>query len=892
MLTRQLQSVLAVKTQPPAAPLGIIDRPALNAMLTSGTTKPVTLVSAGPGAGKTLTVAAWARSGRSRTPIGWLSLDASDNDLRSFWNNIILALVASGGVPETSPLRDITPANQFGATEVLELRCRLTELPRPVILVLDDFQEIVDDDIVTSFGELVDHLPTTLRLVLLTRADPVLRLHRLRVDGKLAEVRTADLAFDDSETRELFEGHGIALSADQAAALQVRTEGWAAGVRLAALSLNRDDIAAGIERFSGSERSVAEYLIGEVTEQLSAQDREFLLCTSIVERLNGPLAEHLTGRADSQELLENLVRANAFVVALGERNEWFSYHRLLRELLQHRLSLEQPATALELHLRTAQWMLAQGEPIESIRHSVLANDLQGAGRTLLSVLVRVLSLEGPALAAAIEPLARTAPEHPSLTSLLAAAGCHYHRQEIGAMLRDATDAKAFLDTAGDTRPAAEIVIALFELAAARMRADSAATWQLADHALAIIDRTTPQVLPTGRAFRAVALVNRAGAEVWTGIRPDTAATLIDMAREAAEVGLLLPHVNANSHVALIDAMHNRCTAAHSRATDTVRFAERRGWRAQPQVLGAILALALVGTSRHDVETAAGWVSRGLAAGGQDTDRALRLGLAIAAVQVAVGRGDVAAALTADARAIDGLTRTPDAAPLLRRWSGVAGAEALLLAGRPAEAVDRIIGPGAGADPASSWERVVLARARMALGDIPAAQQSIEPLLRPAPPVVEPAVSAALLQAVIADRGHRDSAALAAVTLAIDLAFNEGIKRPFVLIGGRIADLLVRYRNLGGRHDAFAAEVLELLRPAAAHRNGSSLNGSQPMVDPLTERESIVLHYLPTMLKAGEIADDLYVSVNTVKAHLRAIYRKLGVANRRDAVERARTSGLL
>ncbi|MGS0685578.1 LuxR C-terminal-related transcriptional regulator, partial [Nakamurella sp. GG22] len=550
------------------------------------------------------------------------------------------------------------------------------------------------------------------------------------------------------------------------------------------------------------------------------------------------------------------------------------------------------STAVEMHRRAAQWMLAQGEPIESIRHSILANDLQGAGRTLLSVLVRVLSLEGPALAAAIEPLARTAPDNPSLTSLLAAAGCHYHRQEMGAMLRDATDAKAFLDTAGDDRAAAEILIALFELAAARVRGDSAGTWKLADHALAIIDRTPPQELPTGRGFRAVALVNRAGAEVWTGIRPDTAATLVDMSREAAELGLLLPHVNAMSHVALIDALHSRCTAAHNRATETLRFADRRGWRSQPQVLGAVLTLALVDTSRHDVENAARWVSRGLAAGGKDTDRALRLALAVAAVQVAVGRGDVTAALTADARAVDGLARTPDAAPLLRRWSGVAGAEALLLAGRPAEAVDRIIGPGTGDDPPSAWERVALARARIALGDMPAAQLCIEPLLRPAPPVLEPAISAALLQALIADRGHRDSAALAAVTLAIDLAFNEGIKRPFVLIGGRIAELLIRYRNLGGRHDAFAAELVELLRPTAGHRNGQSHNGSEPMMDPLTERETIVLHYLPTMLKAGEIADDLYVSVNTVKAHLRAIYRKLGVANRRDAVERARTSGLL
>jgi LuxR family maltose regulon positive regulatory protein len=264
-----------------------------------------------------------------------------------------------------------------------------------------------------------------------------------------------------------------------------------------------------------------------------------------------------------------------------------------------------------------------------------------------------------------------------------------------------------------------------------------------------------------------------------------------------------------------------------------------------------------------------------------------LALAIAAVQLAVLRGDPDAALAADARLRAGMARTPEAAGLLVRWAAVAGAEALLLAERPAEAIEAIGEPGDDRGFATSWERVTLARARLAQGQNSVARDLIGPLLDPGWPIREPAIMARLIQALIAERDHRDTAALTAVTAAIELAAPESIRRPFLAVGGRLIELLQRYQRLSSEQSMFVADLLDKLTPLREQPAVAAL-----MVEHLTERELIVLHYLPTMLKAGEIASDLYVSVNTVKAHLRSMYRKLGVSNRREAVERARTVGLL
>ena len=879
----------ALKTHPPAIPAGLVQRTALVERLTTSVTFPVTLVCAGPGAGKTSTVGSWALSGSYSGPVGWLSLDSSDNVLRTFWSDLIAAVIGSGAVPASSLLRDITPAAEFGPNEARDVRTRLAELPAPVVLVVDDFHEITDDAVLDSFGELIDHLPPSLRLVIVSRADPVLRLHRLRVAGQLTEIRTAELAFDVPDTVDLFGRAGLSIQMSQAHALTARTQGWPAGLRLAVLSLDPDDVDGGIARFSGSDQSVADYFVSEVTRRLSPADRDFLLWTSIVDRVSGSLADHLTDRADGQLMLERFARANAFVVGMGGRQEWFNYHPMLLELMRHRLHLEQPDAELRLHRRAAEWMSGHDHPIEAIHHLILAGETDTAGRHLLELIPKLVTPEGPSLVAAIGPLADAAVAHPSVTTLLASATRHYHRREYQAMLRDSTEARRLLtDESPAVRVGAEIVILIWEMISARSFANSRRTADLAGTVIEIVERTAPSLLPTGRSFRIIAQSNLGGAQLWNGRPAETERILGAAAAEAAELGLGLAHLNATSHLSLVDAMRGDLPAADRSARAALRSVERRGWGSEPQALSAFLSLAMVEIARHRPDLADGYVRRGLAAGGRETDRAIRLAFAIAAVQVAVGRGDNEAAQQADQRMTAGFARTPDAPDLLLRWSAVVGAEAALLAGHPQLARARIGTTCTGSGFASSWETVVSARACSAMGDHRAAADLIEPLLQPGVAELprDALVSAALLRSLSNDRRQRDMAALAALTSAVDAAQPGGIKRPFVLIGGRLPELLRRYRQLGGRHQAFAGELLELSAPT------TTTECDDFVVEHLTDRELIVLRYLPTMLKAGEIADELYVSVNTVKAHLRSVYRKLGVATRRDAVDRAKAAGLL
>ena len=885
-MAQETQSVLTLKTRPPAVPARSIPRARLSQQLTAAVAHSMTLVSAGPGMGKTLTVASWNAAEMARSRVAWLSLDESDNDIRAFWSELIVALIASGGVPLESPLRDIAPAAEFGAAEVVEVRSRLAGLPMPIVLILDDFHEITDDAVLASFSALVDHLPPTLRVVLLTRTDPPIRLHRLRLDGELTEIRAADLAFSHDEAAQLFEGAGMALRPDQISILVQRTEGWAAGLRLAAMSLRSADIDREVLRFSGVEHPVAEYLAGEVMAGLPAEDRDFLMRTSVVERISGPLALRLADRSDAQHVLERLVRANAFVVELGGRNEWFSYHRMMREMLQHRLGLEEPALKAQLHAVAAQWLLEHGQHIEAIHQSILAGDWAAAGRTLLSVLPKIVSPEGPSLAAALEPLAMRAAGNPSLSALLAAATYHLHRKQYIAMLQDVEEAQHYVgDAPGDVKASAEVVLAMFEMISARTLGNPARVVDLGNRAIDILDGAKRKQIPAAVGLRIIAESNRSGAQVWTG-GTGVAERLEASADRAAELGLGLAQLNMTGHLALLDALHGRCRSAYRRSGAAMELISRHGWGSEAQALAALLSRGLVELTRHRPDDADKQIQRGLAASGRQTDRSLRIGLAIGAVLVAVSRGNATAALAADARVVAGLARTPGAGDSLERWSAVAGAEALLLAGRPHDAQERLGEFRAIGGFAESRERVCLATIQLALGKITTAEELLQPLLRPASPYRESAVAARLLQALVADRKHRDAEASKAVAAAIDLAQPEEIVRPFVTNDPRVGRLLERHQHLDGRHEAFVDRLRQHLDP-----------GREPApewfpVETLTERELTVLQYLPTLFKTHEIAVDLNVSVNTVKAHMRSIYSKLGTNTRRDAVTRARSQRLI
>ena len=634
---------------------------------------------------------------------------------------------------------------------------------------------------------------------------------------------------------------------------------------------------------------MAEYLLEEVLDQQSAAFREFLLRTSIVERINPPLASMLTGRRDSGTILENLVTANAFIVRLGGSGDWFRYHPLLRDLMEHRLATEQPGTSDELHRTAARWFAAQDEPIEAIRQSTAAGDWDDVVRLLTgSALPLILTPAGPALAAALQPAAQRAGHHPSLSTSLASAIWHFQRHDYVAMRREAEEAVEFLVGApDDIRIPAEVLIAAAMMSYDRVTGTSA-LGDSAAHLLNLLDRAPRRLIPASPQYRAIGLNNRGVAHLWAGHLRDAEPDLDAAESLSTEFDLGLSGLTAQAHLGLLDVVHGRLEVGARRLAGARTIIDRRGWASEPQVLGVYAAAGLLELARNRLDDAADIIAAGLAASIRGSDTACRLTLGIGAVGVAVARGEVEAALSAADRLAVEFDQIVDPPDLLARWCQVAEAQALLSAGDAEKAIGRVAHPGADTGFAAALERVLLARAALAMGQLEAMAPLLAPLSAPAPQFLGPAVDARVLLALAAERQNRDTAAVALFTEAVDLAVPEGLLRPFLDAGPALSGLVARHRHVVARHLDFTqqltAESANESPPATTH---PALIGEH-----LTERELIVLRYLPTMLKAGEIAKDLYVSVNTVKSHLRSLYRKFDVTTRRAAVERARELDLL
>lgn len=880
-------SLLRQRTSPPAVPTGFVRRARLESRLTEGVARPVTLVSAGPGYGKTLTMASWDRLNVASGVAAWLTIDETDNDPQAFWSDVLAALTIGDVLPPDSVLREVVPAAGFGALEAQLIRAGLAELPTAVTLVLDDFHHIRDRRVLDSIVQLLEHQPPQLRLVLATRADPALRLHRLRVNGDVTDIRADDLAFTASEVAELFDRNGIHLTNPALEMMLDRTQGWPAVLRLAIMCLDPADIDRGISRFTGSDRLVGEYLVEEVTDRLPDTDRQFLLTTSVADRLNSGLANALTGRDDAQLILERLVSQNALVVGLAGRNEWFSVHPLLRELLQHRLTMEHPGAVTDLRLRASRWFTAQGEPIPAIQHASAAGQWDEVGRLLTAIALPLMVTPGaPALAAALEPAAARARVHPTSSTLLSAAVCHYHRHDYESMARDANDAAALIgDMPEADRAPAEVAIAVSQLAGSRTR-NPARTVQCAARVLDLLERIPRHQLPASEQYRAIATTNLAVGQIWTGRLSQAQEGLSIIKARSHELGLGLTEMTAEAHLALLDVIHGRLPDAHRRIGVVRDVARRRGWTSEPQALALYAASALLHLERNQLDAAAMDIDSGLSVSNSGSDMPCRLVLHIAAVGVAVACGDVDRSVAAAARLDRIQTLAGALPPMLGQWCAVAHADVHLAAGEPGAVIDALGAADEPEDYPDALTRIVQAKAHLMLNQPDAAFDLLEPRATSLS-YLGPAVEARVLIAVAADRMHRDTAAMAAITQAVDLAQAAGIVRPFMVNGLRATGLLVRQRHVVARHLEFTGSMV----PASTGESGSVGTPTAP-VDGLTERELAVLTYLPTMLKSAEIAADLFVTVNTVKSHQRAIYRKLGVASRREAVDRARDLKLL
>ena len=842
--------------------------------------KPVTLVCAGAGWGKTMLISAWAEA--TPSPVGWLSLDRQDNDAPVFWSHVVAALRATGKVPRDSPLAELSSIPTEDVERIRLLERGLSSLPAPTLLVLDDVHEIDDPKIMREMAVLLRHSPRSLHVLLSTRVEPALPLPRLHAAGHLAEIRAADLAFTAEETAQLLTDHGLDVSSDDATTLLDRTEGWAVGLHLAVGFLTGRHRPR-ITDFAGDLRAVDDYLADEVLARHPPGVRRFLLETSVCEQVSGELADAITMGTQGQRTLEELERVNDLIVRLGPKPRWFRYHPLLRDALRHRLLRDAPTAVPQLHRRAAGWYVAQDSIFDALGHAVAARDWPYVGRLVVAhAAPQIVSTHRAALAQILE---RVPTETLSSTAELmtCAAVRLFHAGDYDAIPERLAGARELLRTLPDAeRLPVEVTLHSLQVAVHRVRGDMPALVDDSTQLLTIAARVGFAELPSVLQHRAIALNNKGVGLLWME-RPDQADRFLWMGSTAARAsGVELPEINALGHLALLEVMWGSVREAAELAGNARNLAERRGWWSSLQCVPAHLAQAMVELERNDLAAAQRALQQGYVAHRGDPEAAQwTLWLGVHA-RLKLAQGDFATAealLEEGKRPISPVTRAPG----LNRWLMLVQSEVDLVSGQP-ERVQQRYGRQAQERELSYTERVCLARAAFAQQDLRHAGALLaQPHSRLSQTVA--GVERLILTALIADANGDGAGSADALSAAVALAEQEGIRRPFITMGGsRLDALFARHVPAKMKNGAPVSNIVDEIK-TLAERSPS------PVTD-FSERQTEILRYLSTTLTAREIAGLLNVSVNSVKAHMRAIYRKLNATRRQEAVYQARKRGLI
>jgi LuxR family maltose regulon positive regulatory protein len=888
--------LLATKLHPPRRRRTIVERPRLTDLAARSRTRALTLVSAPAGFGKTTLVADWFAESATTA---WVSLDARDNDPNRFWTYVVAAL--DGAAPDLStdagPLLHTAglPLDVVVATLINDLETAALDL----VLVLDDYHVIDSTEIHDSVTFLLEHLPPQIRLVIATRADPPLPLASLRADGDLLEIRAANLRFTPDETTSYLAGAmDLPLDAADVDVLEARTEGWIAALQLAALSMQgRDDPSTFVAEFAGDDRFILDYLTDEVLAHQSPEVRDFLLATSILTRLTGPLCASVTGRDDAKSILEHLERSNLFLVALDDRRTWYRYHHLFGEVLRARLVDDHPDRLPELHRRASDWYAENGDPYEAI--------------------AQALAGDNPARAADLIELA--APE------------MQRARQE--GQLR------AWLESLPtnlfDDRP-----VLANTLAGARMATgDPTGVEGLLDLAQSLLDGAQTPIVADQDAYvrlPAMIAIHRAGLALLAG---DTEEAVVHATRvlDLAGDGDPLQRGAACALIGLSNWTHGDLSLARDRYAESITWFESGGYLAD--LMGVSLAMADIqlaqGLLRDAQRTFEDALRHTVEHPGLRGAADMHVGLS----EVLIERNDLDAATrhletSTDLGEAAGLPQHAyrwrvTRARLLRARGDLDGALALIDQAMPLYATDfsppvrpvgalraRVQLASGDLDAASGWatergldadddltyvnefEHITLARVLLAhhartLDPRPLeqARSLLDRLLAAAEEGsrIGSTIEILVLLAAAHHASNEIAAAVSALEGALRLAEPEGHIRLFLHAGPAVTELL---RSVASRPGAtpHARKVL-----AATELDVSSVPPSRPtaaaLVDELSDRELDVLRLLRSDLSGPDIARELHVSLNTLRTHTKHIYTKLGATNRREALTRAAALGL-
>ena len=878
--------ILASKVTAPGAPDWALQRPRITKQIAQGTHWcPLTVVTGPLGAGKTMALALWAAT--EPGPIAWVTLDKYDNRPGVFWAYFVAALRRSGvALPKA-----LSAATRGRAAEhrfLLRLASALAAQDPPVTLVVDDFHLLTEPRVLSGLDFLMRNAGGGMRLAVGSQAAPLLPLHRYRLAGELAEIRADDLAFTVAEAGQLLSRHGCQLSADSLETLMRHTEGWAAGFRLAAISLaaHRDPDRFVTELVT-EDSALTGYLETEVLDSQARDAREVLLKLSILEQVNAEIATELTGNEPAGQIITALAHANAFVQPVG--GGWYRFHTLFAGVLRRKLRFESPDRVPALHRRAAKWYERNGRLTDAVRHAARAGDWPLAARMVIDGLAidEIIEPRGGRPMAdefAAMPVGETwAEPHPYLVS--AALALSASQPESAAAALDAAE-RTFERLSRGQQDAPRLAAALIRLAASRRDGDLPAVAEAGARAEALVSTIPDDGLTRHPGIRARVLAARGAAELWSGRFDEAARVLEAGVAAAAAPGEDRERVDCLSHLALAEVLRGRLGRAAELACQAAAADPGDGRPRQEQGLSptALVALAWVYLERHELREERSALRQLDAALAMSPDRLVGTVACLVAAWDSLAEGRAAAAAQFVARARSG--RSVPA--WLEQRLSLAESQALAAAGD----IEAALAAAKRAECDSSPEAAVtLAHAWAAAGDGDNARAALAPVLAAREGVPDRArLQACLVAAQVSYHDGDRARGRRSLGHALRLAEREQVRLPFAVEHGWIAPALQRDPEWAGAHRNLVTLVMPYAR--LPRRPDEPDEALIPGGEPLTERELQVLRHVSSMLTTAEIAGELYISSNTVKSHIKHICHKLAVTHRGEAVRRARQLQLI
>ncbi len=869
----------------PALPRHYVSRPRLLDALDQNHSRPLILVSAPAGSGKTALIADWVATGHAVHRTAWVTFEEQDD---AFWPGLVSCLEALG-VP-------VATAGFTGAPGALDRRL-LTSLAvavagstDPLRLVVDGY-ELVSADVANDLDFLLRHSGHRLQLVMVTRADPVLPLYRYRLEDTLAEIRMANLAFDDDEARQLLKVAGVDLTTESVRELNARTKGWATGLRFAAkILVDRDDPESGVADVAGDTGSIGEYLMGEVLAAQTPAVRKLLLSTSIPDTIQPGLAEELAGRSAARTLAF-LTRVNAFIEAVPEHPGFYRYHPFFRDLLRAELAYESPKQMVRLQRKAARWFAREGLLAASVNHFAAIDAwAEAAGEVVDELAVGQLLVDhgtsalGRSLRRIPADVADPSVSVVRATLALADGDIERFSEELEHTLEVSEEERS-------SHPSVSLAVAVLQAVRARFSGDPRNAIALAEAAEQALNQPqTKSRADTHPELAALVLASKGIAMVRRGQLTKADETFTAGTGAATRPGCESLLVECLGYMALIGCFQGQLSRARTLASRAVGIADSLSIPMEDRQSAAQVALAWVDVEQYELRSAVEHVKVARKSDFISGDFVVRALLAMVTARLQVARGDLPGAITTVDRAV---SDAADPASWLVVRLRIEAANLRLANGEGEVAVLDVEGLGEGNEAEVA---LVLAQAQMQSGQDSAVEDSLaRVLVRGAPSTA--LVTGWLVESARQLRRHSPARARVALDRSLKLAEPECLRRPFLEATPEVRKVLVREAQLITRTSwlhvpSDPGHVRITTQRRAPREAETEADPATPVVETLTEKELEVLGHLAELLTTEEIAGAMFVSVNTIRTHVRSILRKLGVSRRNAAVRRARELELL